>query len=280
MSSPATTETGPRPIHDTWIVAKRGLKHIRRQPEALMDATLQPVMFVVLFAFVFGGAIAIPGAERDPDAYREFLIGGIFAQTLTFAVFGVGMSLAADRANGATDRFRSLPISRSAVLGGHAIASLFRGIIPIVFMSVTGLLIGWTIRSSFLDAVAGYALMMLFTFAMIWIGVLLGSVLKTPEAVQGFSFVAIFPVTFVASTFVPTQTMPGVLRTVAEWNPVSALATSLRTLFGNVGGSATAPGTQAWPVEHATLYAVLCSIAIIVIAAPIAIRAYQRSITD
>ena len=171
-------------IHDVWVIARRGLVHMKRQPEALSDATIQPIMFVVLFAYVFGGAIDVPGGGN----YREFLMGGIMAQTLVFTAFGVAMSIANDRKNQAVDRFRSLPIAKGAVLGGHAVANVIKSLLPIAIMSLTGLLIGWRIRSGILDAVAGYLLMVAFAFAMIWIGVLLGSLVATPEGVQGIAF--------------------------------------------------------------------------------------------
>jgi ABC transporter DrrB family efflux protein len=262
-------------LRDTWVIARRGLWHMRRQPEALADATFQPVMFVLLFAYVFGGAISVPGGGD----YKEFLMGGIFAQTIVFGgSFGVAMGIAADRTNGAMDRFRSLPMARGAVLGGHAVANMLKTVLPIVLMSICGLIVGWRIRSGVLDAVAGYAILVVFAFAMIWIGVLLGSMLSSPEAVQGVAFVAIFPLTFVASTFVPTSTLPGVLRTFAEWNPVSSLANALRVTFGNPHDPA-GPG-DAWPLQHPVAYTLICSLAIIAICAPIAIARFQRSVSD
>ncbi|MBJ7470620.1 MAG: ABC transporter permease [Solirubrobacteraceae bacterium] len=262
-----------QPIHDTWVIAKRGLLHMRRQPEALTDATIQPIMFVLLFAYVFGGAIVIDGGAGD---YKEFLMGGIFAQTLTFGVFGAAMALAADRKNGAVDRFRSLPIAKGAVLGGLAVANLIKGLLPIILMSLTGLVVGWRTHSSALEVAGAYGLMILFTFAMIWVGVLLGSKLPSPEAVQGVAFVAIFPLTFIASTFVPTESLPGVLQTFAEWNPVSSLATALRDLFGN-STEASYAGAP-WPVTHAIEYTLIWNVLIIGVCAPLAVRIYQRSI--
>jgi ABC-2 type transport system permease protein len=259
-------------VGDTWVIARRGLKHMRRQPEALADATIQPVMFVLLFAFVFGGAISPPGG----GSYKEFLMGGIFAQTIMFGAFGVAMSLASDRGNGAIDRFHSLPIPRSSVLAGHAVANLIRAMLPIAFMTVTGLIVGWRIHTGILDILAGYGLMIAFSFAVIWIGVLLGSMVPTPEAVQGVAFIAIFPITFIASTFVPSDTLPGVLRDFAEWNPISALANALRHLFGNPGG--VLPDHGAWPLQHPVAYLLLWAAGITLITAPLAVRQYQRSI--
>jgi ABC transporter DrrB family efflux protein len=261
-------------LGDTWVIARRGLLHMRRQPEMLADATIQPIMFVLLFAFVFGGAIDVPGG----GSYREFLMGGIFAQTVVFGAFGVAIGLAADRKNGAIDRFHSLPIARGTVLGGHAVAALIKSFLPIVLMSITGLVVGWRTHAGLLDVLAGYGLMVAFSFAMIWIGVLLGSIVPTPEGVQGVAFVAIFPITFVASTFVPTSTLPSVLRTFAEWNPVTALAGALRHLFGNPGGVPAADAS--WPLAHPIAYTLIWAVGIIVVCAPVAMRQYQRSIAS
>ena len=260
---------------DTWVIARRGLRHMRRQPEMLADATIQPIMFVLLFAYVFGGAIDVPGG----GSYREFLMGGIFAQTIVFGgSFGVAIAIAADRSNGAMDRFRSLPMARGAVLGGHAVANLLKAMLPMVLMSICGLIVGWRIREGLLDAAAAYGLLIVFAFAMIWIGVLMGSLLASPEAVQGVAFVAIFPLTFVASTFVPSETLPGVLRTIAEWNPVSSLANSLRVLFGNPHQPAGAG--DPWPLQHPVAYTLLACAVIVVVCAPLAVSRFQRSITD
>jgi ABC-2 type transport system permease protein len=259
-------------IHDTWVIARRGLIHMKRQPEALSDATIQPIMFVLMFAYVFGGAIDVPGGGD----YREFLMGGIFAQTIVFTAFGVALSIANDRKNQAVDRFRSLPIAKGAVLGGHAIANLLKSLLPIVLMSLCGLAVGWRISGGVLDAAGGYLLLIGFAFAMIWVGVLLGSLVATPEGVTGLAFVALFPLTFVASTFVPTETMPSVLQTVAEWNPVTTLADAVRVQFGNPNTPA-APG-DPWSIANPMAYSVLWIVGIVVVCAPLAVRAYQRSI--
>lgn len=260
-------------MHDMWIIAKRSLIHMRRHPEALVDATIQPAMFVLLFAYVFGGAIEVPGGS-----YREFLMGGIFAQTIVFTAFGVAFAVANDRRNGAVDRFRSLPIARGAHLGGHALANMVKAVLPITLMSICGLIVGWRIESGLADAVGGYLLLFGFTFAMIWIGLLLGSVVATPEGVSGIAFVALFPLTFIASTFVPTTGMPGVLKTMAEWNPVTAVANALRVQFGNPNAPVL-PG-DPWPIRHPVAYTIIWIIGLVVVCAPLAVRAYQRSVED
>ena len=273
IAGPATELHRPRGVvHDAWVIARRGLVHMKRQPEALSDATIQPIMFVLMFGYVFGGAIDVPGG----GSYREFLMGGIMAQTIVFTAFGVAMSIANDRKNQAVDRFRSLPIAKGAVLGGHAVANLLKSLLPIAIMSVSGLLIGWRIHSSVVEALAGYMLMVAFAFAMIWVGVLLGSLVGTPEGVQGIAFVALFPITFIASTFVPVASMPGPLKAVAQWNPVTTLSDALRELFGNPN-TPTQAG-DPWSIANPVAYTWLWIIGIIVICAPLAVRIYSRSI--
>ena len=259
-------------VHDILVITRRGLVHLKRQPEALSDATIQPIMFVLLFAYVFGGAIDIPGGGN----YREFLMGGIFAQTIAFTAFGVAMSLANDRRNQVVDRFRSLPISTAAVLGGHAVTNLIKSMLPIALMSICGLAIGWRVRDGIVDAVLGYALLVAFAFAMIWVGVVLGSLVSTPEGVQGIAFAVLFPITFMASTFVPTTTMPRVLRVIAEWNPVTTVSDAVRIQFGNPN---TPPSPDdPWSIAHPMAYSCLWILAIVVVCAPIAVRVYKRSI--
>ncbi len=277
---PSVTGGGGEPqasrgvFHDVWVIARRGLIHMKRQPEQLSDATIQPIMFVLLFAFVFGGAISVPGG----GSYKEFLMGGIFAQTIVFSAFGVAMSIANDRKNQANDRFRSLPIANGAVLGGHAVANLLKAFLPIVLMSLTGLVVGWRIHSSPIEAAHGYLLMVAFSFAMIWIGVLLGSLVGTPEGVTGIAFAVLFPITFIASTFVPVVTMPEPLRTVAEWNPTTSLSDALRELFGNPN---TPPlPTDPWPIQHPIAYTWIWIVGIVLVVAPLAVRVYRKSITD
>jgi ABC-type multidrug transport system permease subunit len=203
-------------------------------------------------------------------------MGGIFAQTIVFTAFGVAMAIANDFKNQAVDRFRSLPLAKGAVLGGHAIANLLKTVLPIVIMSICGLFVGWRINSSFLEAMGGFGLMLLFAFSMIWVGVLIGSALGTPEGVTGVGFAVLFPLTFLASTFVPTDSMPSTLQTVADWNPVTTLADSIRILFDNPRTPAV-PG-DPWPSHNPIAYTAIWAVAIVLFCAPLAVRAYDRSI--
>ncbi|MGH3358194.1 MAG: ABC transporter permease [Nocardioidaceae bacterium] len=252
----------------TW----RNLIHIKRMPEMLLDVTVQSVMFVLLFAYVFGGAIDVPGVD-----YKEFLLPGIMVQTMVFASATVAVGLTSDLQKGIVDRFKSLPISRSSVLVGRSISSLIHSSIGIVVMGVTGLLVGWRIREGLVDAVVAIALLLLFGFAMIWLGIWVGSMMRTVEAVQGFMFTVMFPLTFIANTFVPSSSMPDWLQLIAEWNPVSALTQACRVLWGN--GPAAGPDA-AWPLHHPIMVSIAWSIILTAIFAPLALAAFQRRSRD
>ncbi len=269
----------PVSIHPTniarqsWIMVKRNMIHTKRMPEMLSDVTAQPIMFVLLFAFVFGASITNTGGA----SYREFLLPGIQAQTIVFSAFVVASGITADVEKGIIDRFRALPISRSSVLIGRSIASIVHSSLGVVVMALTGLAIGWRIRNGVGEAVLAFALLLLFGFAMIWFGILIGSVMRTVEAVNGVMFTALFPVTFLANTFVPTEPMPHWLRVIAEWNPVSSLAQAMRELWGNGG---PAPASAQLPLHHPVLSTVLWSLALTAIFAPFALYAYRRRTSD
>jgi ABC transporter DrrB family efflux protein len=257
----------------SWIMVKRNMIHTKRMPEMLSDVTVQPIMFVLLFAFVFGASIATEGSA----SYREFLLPGIQAQTIVFTAFVVSTGITADVEKGIIDRFRSLPIRRSAVLIGRSIASLLHSSIGVLVMAVTGLCIGWRIRGSLGDAVLAFALILVFGFGMIWFGILIGSLMRSVEAVNGVMFTVLFPITFLANTFAPTEPMPRWLRVVAEWNPVSSLAQAMRELWGN---GPPAPPEAQLPLHHPVLSTILWSLAMTAVIAPFALRAYARRTGD
>lgn len=200
-------------------------------------------------------------------------MAGIMGQTIAFAAFIVAVGLTADIDKGIVDRMRSLPINPAAVLVGRSISSLLHSSIGIVVMSITGLAIGWRIREGVLDALLAYALLLLWGFAMIWVGILVGSAMRSVEAVNGLMFATLFPVTFLANTFAPTEGMTPWLRAVAEWNPISALVQAVRELWGNAG---PAPDGAALPLHHPVLATVIWSVAITAIMAPLAIRTFRR----
>jgi ABC transporter DrrB family efflux protein len=251
----------------------RNLLHIRRMPEMLLDVTVQSVMFVLLFAYVFGGSIAVPGGA----SYEEFLLPGIMVQTMVFSSAIVAMGLTNDLQKGIVDRFKSLPISRSSVLVGRSISSLIHSSIGVAVMGVTGLLIGWRIRTNLFDGILAFVLLLAFGFAMIWLGIWVGSLMRTVEAVQGFMFTVMFPLTFVANTFAPTEAMPSWLRVIAEWNPVSSLTQACRQLWGN---GPDAPSDAAWPLQHPVLMTIVWSIVLTALFAPLAVAAFRRRSRD
>jgi ABC-2 type transport system permease protein len=219
-------------LADGLVVAWRNLKRIPRIPELAIFAILQSIMFVLLFAFVFGGAIPIPG-NPDPNAYREYLMPGIFAQTIVFAAATTAIGMCDDINKGIIDRFRSLPMARSAVLTGRTSSDVVYNAGILVVLMVSGFLVGWTNHNGFVALLEGITLLLLFAFAMSWIGVWLGLSVPTVEVAQQVSFTVIFPITFVSNVFVPLQSLPTWLQPIAEWNPTSTLTSSLRHLWGN-----------------------------------------------
>ena len=269
-----TTDRSPfmQFLGDVWVLTRRSLARIRREPETLSDVTIQPVMFVLMFAYVFGGAI---GGLGGGDKYHSYLIGGMLGMTLAQTAPGTAVAIVSDMETGLIDRFRSLPMSRAAVLTARTIADLFTQVIGGVVIALVGLAIGWRIHNGAGDAIEAFALALLFGYAFTWLGVCLGMVLRSPEAAQQTGFIIFLPLTFISSAFVPTQSMPGWLQPVAEWNPMSSLAAACRSLFGNPN-----PATQvhAWPTQHPELAVVCWSLGLLVIFAPLAVRLYGNKV--
>jgi ABC-2 type transport system permease protein len=259
-------------LSDALALARRNLEHVRQIPEKLIDVTLQPLMFVLLFAFVFGNVIHVPGGR-----YHEYLLGGILVQTLAFAMMGPGTSIATDMKEGIVDRFRSLPMSRAAFVLGHLIAEMAAITLAIAVLTVSGLVVGWRIESDVPHAVAGYALVFAFAFAMVWMGILLGLTVREPDAVMGTGFLVVFPLTFVSNAFVPAAGLPDGLRQFAEWNPVSAVVAAVRELFGNPAALGEHP---AWPLAHPVIAGVAWCVVLTLVAAPLAVRRYRARVVD
>jgi ABC transporter DrrB family efflux protein len=256
-------------VTDVWVLTKRSLARIRREPETLADVTFQPVIFILMFAYVFGGAIGLPGG----GSYHEYLIGGMLGMGLAQTAPGVAVALVTDMSTGLVDRFRSLPMSRWAVLVARSIAELLTQIISAVVVVCVGLAIGWRVHTNAPDVIAALALALLFGYAFTWAGVCLGMTLRSPEAAQQTGFLIFLPLTFISSAFVPTQGMPGWLQPVAEWNPMSALAAASRHLFGNPNPAAS---IHVWPMEHPELAVVCWAAAMLVVFAPLAVHLYRR----
>ncbi len=257
-------------VGDGAVVAKRNIIRIKRVPDLLVFTTLSPIMFVLLFAYVFGSAIEVPGVS-----YREFLMAGIFVQTVIFGSTITGAGLAEDMQKGIIDRFRSLPIARSAVLVGRTTSDLVNNIIVVLVMSATGLVVGWRIRSSVLEALAAFALLLLFAYAVSWMMALVGLSVSSPEIVNNASFILIFPLTFIANTFVPLDNFPPVLKVFAEWNPVSSVTLATRDLFGNT--SAAVPPPDVWPLQHPVLYSFMWIALILAVFVPLSTRKYRSA---
>ena len=255
-------------VSDAATIAKRNVIKIKRVPEVLVFVLLSPIMFVLLFAYVFGDSIAIPGGS-----YREFLIAGIFAQTVVFGAIFTGAGLAEDIQKGIMSRFRSLPMSRSALLVGRTMSDVVYNVASLAIMALTGLVVGWRIDTGVLPAVGGFALLLLFAYAFSWVMAFVGLMVPSPEVINNASFMVTMPLTFVANTFVPAENLPPVLRTFALWNPVSAVTQATRELFGNIPPGT--PDPTAWPLQNPVLYTLIWAAAIIAVFAPLAVHRYR-----
>jgi ABC transporter DrrB family efflux protein len=253
-----------RAVADAGVLAWRSLKRIPRTPDMLIYATIQPIMFVLLFAYVFGDAIPIPGAP-GAKAYREFLMSGIFAQTMAFAVASASVGLADDMSKGLIDRFRSLPMARSGVIAGRVIGDLVFNAFVMVVMVICGFIVGWRWHNGFGNALAAFAILLLFAFAMLSVG--------GPEVAASAGLIWLFPLTFLSNAFVPTPNLPGGLQPVAEWNPISSIVAACRHLFGNPSPFAS----DGFPAQHPVLLSLIWCTVIIVIFAPLAVRKYRSA---
>jgi ABC-2 type transport system permease protein len=255
-------------FRDSWEMVLRNLIHIRRTPELLLDVTLSPIMFVLLFNFVWGGAIFV-GAEGGEDAsYINFLMAGIFVQTIAFAGIYTSVLLANDLQKGMIDRFRSLPMSQSSVLTGRTLTDLMRATLAIAIMFVVGILVGFRPEGGIGGSLAAVGLMLLFGFAISWVGVALGALIRTPEALQGLIFAVVFPLTFVSSAFVPTASMSGPIAWFADRQPMTLVVNAVRDLT---------LGINQYDAEVAS---VVWSVAILVVAFPLGVWLYNRRTTQ
>jgi len=254
-------------VADGLIITWRNLKRVPRIPELAIFAVLQSIMFVLLFAFVFGGAIPLPGG----GSYREYLMPGIYAQTIGFASITTAIGMADDMHKGLIDRFRSLPMARSAVLSGRTVADVVYNAGILVVLMLSGLAVGWRVHSSVGEFLAGVGLLLLFAYVMAWIGVYVGLVVPSVEVAQQLGFLIVFPLTFLSNAFVPTQTLPAPLQPIAEWNPFSALTSSLRELFGNPNPY----GTASFPSEHPVLLTLIWAAVLLAVFVPLAIGRYR-----
>ncbi|TSE01723.1 ABC transporter permease [Skermania sp. ID1734] len=255
-------------FRDSAIVAYRNVLTIARVPTLLVTATVQPLMFVFLFAYVFG-------ASLGGGAYREFLLAGIFTQTVAFNAAFTTVGLASDLQKGIIDRFRALPMSRMAVLLGRTLSDLLVSFISLIVMAICGYIVGWRIHGTLADAAIAFGIILLFAFAMSWVGALTGLTAGSVEVAQSVGLIWLFPLTFISSAFIPSESLPGPLRFIARWNPITAISASGRDLFKNAAPPFF-PRPTGWPAEHATLYGVICSLVILAVFAPLALAQYRK----
>ncbi|MFI6472327.1 ABC transporter permease [Streptomyces sp. NPDC050516] len=263
-------------IRDSLVVAKRNLIRMTRIPEIVLFGLIQPIMFVVLFTYVFGGSISV-GGSTDPKLYKEFLMAGIFAQTVTFATAGAGAGIADDMHKGLIDRFRSLPMARGAVLTGRTLADLVQTALTLVVLAGVALLVGWRTHENIGKVLCGFLLLLLLGYAFSWIGALIGLTVRTPEAATSGGLIWLFPLTFISNAFVPVTGMPSFLQHIAEWNPFSATVAGARELFGNTMPNVPKSITGAWPMEHPVLASVIWSVLIIAVFRTLAVRKYRSA---
>jgi ABC-2 type transport system permease protein len=277
--STAVIRSAPAPAQRTWlgsrwhdvvVLTRRNLIHIAREPLQLSDVTVQPVLFTLLFVYVFGSGVAIPGG------YSNFAIAGLMLVNLTTSAMGTAVGLSSDLTTGAIDRFRTLPMWRSAVLVGRSVADVLSAALCITIVAITGLVIGWRPDANVLSIAAGLAIPLFFSYALSWACACLGILSKGPESAQGLGLVIFFPLAIVSNAMVPTQGMPAWLQTIANWNPVSAVTSAARTLFHNPNPSAA---LHVWPMQHPVLAALAWSMAILLVFVPLAAHLYRRRTT-
>ncbi|MFI7244371.1 ABC transporter permease [Streptomyces qinglanensis] len=263
-------------VTDSLVLARRNVIRMSRIPEVLLFGLIQPVMFVLLFTYVFGGSLKI-GNTTDAAVYKNFLMAGIFAQTVTFATAGASAGIAEDMHKGLVDRFRSLPMARGAVLTGRTLADLAQTALTLLVLAIVALLAGW--RPGYAEptnlarVLGGFGLLLLLGYAFTWIGALIGLSVRTPEAATSGGLIWLFPVTFISNAFVDTGQMTPWLRHVADWNPFSATVQACRELFGNPGVT----GSDAWPMQHPVWASLLYSVLIVAVFRTLAVRKYRRA---
>lgn len=256
---------------DTMIITQRQLRLLTRVPEVLIFSTIQPVMFVLLFRYVFGGSIS----TDQPGGYVQLLMPGIFVQTVAFTLAGTASGLAEDMKKGLIDRFRSLPISQSALVLGRTLGDSLLNIVVLAVMGIAGYMVGWRPSSGVLNVAIGFIFLLLFGYALSWVGIFVGLSASDARVVQNVSFIVTFPLTFLSNAFAPTTGMPRPLQYFAEWNPVSTMVAGCRELFGLENQFGATAGS--FPSENPLLTSFLYMILIMVIFIPLSVRKYKRS---
>lgn len=254
-------------VADGWTITRRDLMHWARDPGPVIVNLLFPVLMVLMFGYLFGGAMAVPGGG---DGYREFLLPGMFAMTMAFGLEATMIAVSTDAAKGVTDRFRSMPMAPSAVVAGRAGADMLNSAAGLGVIMGAGVLVGWRAHTGVGPVLAAVGLLLLLRFALLWLGIYLGLVIKGPESVVMVQ-ILVWPVSFLANTFVAPGTMPGWLGTIAEWNPLSSTVAATRELFGNPTW-----GADSWVAQNALLMALAWPLLLIAIFAPLSVRRFQK----
>jgi len=258
---------------DVRVMTRRNLIHIRREPMQLSDVTIQPVLFTLLFVYIFGSAMVVRGG----GSYKDFAIAGLLIMNLTTSTVGTAIGLSTDLATGVISRLRTLPMSPTAILFGRSLSDLLAAMICSTFVALTGLLLGWRPDADLVSVAAGFAIALLFSYALTWAMACLGMLVSSPESAQGIVFIFIFPLAFVSNVFAATQAMPAWLATIANWNPVSAVTSACRSLFGNPNPSST---INAWPMQHPVAAALVWSVVILLVSVVAAGHLYRYRTSD
>jgi ABC-2 type transport system permease protein len=275
LTSPPQTDRGPvspapvRFVRDTWLLTERSLRAIPRVPERLLDVTIQPVVFILLFLYVFGSAIHVPGIS-----YKEYLFPGIIAQTVAFGVIGAGTATATDMSEGVIDRFRSMPVNRLAIITGEVMGQFCEQVLGIVITIGVGLALGWRPDLTLVHGIELGALLALGVFAFTWAGILMGLLIRSPDAVQGAGFIVMLPLAFLGGTFVPIAGMDAIPRAIAEWDPVSALVATSRSLTTHLHSSGSLQ------LDHPELAMLAWCLILLVVCVPFALRRFNRTTSE
>jgi ABC transporter DrrB family efflux protein len=257
-------------LRDTLLLTGRSLRAIPRVPERLLDVTIQPIVFILLFLYVFGSAIHVPGIS-----YKDYLFPGILGQSMAFGVIGAGTATAGDMTEGVIDRFRSMPINRLSILSGEVLGQVCEQMLGLLITVVLGLVLGWNPHLTVVGGIELAALLILGVFAFTWCGVLFGMLVRSPDAVQGMGFIVILPLTFMAGTFVPIAGMDAVPRAIAQWDPISALVATVRKLTTpefHSGGS--------WQLAHPEIAMIGWCVLLMAICVPLALRRFNRTLAQ
>jgi ABC transporter DrrB family efflux protein len=259
-------------LRDVYVVTRRNLVHIAREPLQLSDVTIQPVLFTLLFVYAFGSGIPVPGGT-----YASFALAGLLLLNLTTSSMGTAVGLTVDLSTGIVDRFRTLPMWPAAVLVGRSVTDVLTATLCTLIVAGIGLLVGWRPQTGAGEIAAGFGVALFFAYALSWLAACVGLWARSAESAQSFGFLVLFPLSFISNALVPTRGMPGWLRAIADWNPVSAVTAAARELFGNPNPSAS---IGAWPMQHPVATSILWSAAILAVCAPLAAALYRRRTTD